>query len=55
MVFENDSKTQLILIEIEEQKMKLQERATADQKARAEIEKMELENIIMKKQLESKD
>ena len=55
MVFENDPKSQLILIEIEEQRMILQERATADQKARAEIEKMELENMIMKKQLESKD
>ena len=55
MVFENDPKTQLILIEIEERKMKLQERATADRKVRAKIEKMELENMIMKKQLESKD
>jgi len=54
MVFENDSRSQLILIEIEERKMVLQERATADRKARAEIEKMELENMIMKKQLESK-
>ena len=35
--------------------MVLQERTTADQKARAEIEKMELENMIIKKQLESKD
>ena len=55
MVFENDPKNQLILIEIEERKMKLQERATADRKVRAEIEKMELENMIMKKQLKSKD
>ena len=53
MEFENDSKPQLILIEIEERKMVLQERATADRKARAEIEKMELKNMIMKKQLKS--
>ena len=53
--FESKEKRQLLLIEIEEQKMILKERATADRKVQAEIEKMELENIIMKKQLESKD
>jgi hypothetical protein len=33
--------------------MALQERATADRKAQVEIEKLELENMIMKRKLES--
>ena len=54
---ENDpavnERSQLIQIEIEERKMTLQERATANRKAQAEVEKLELENLMMKKRLES--
>ena len=49
--FESEEKRQLLLIEIEERKMILKERATADRKVQAEIEKMELENITMRKRL----
>src|SRR5579859_3546611 len=52
---ENDPKHQLVLIEIEERRMALQERSTANRKVLAEVEKMELENKIIRKQLESKD
>ena len=49
---ENDQEhDQLILIEIEERKMALEERAIANRKAQAEIEKLEIENQLMKKQL----
>jgi len=38
-------------LEIEERKMKLAERQTADRRAKAEIEKLELENIKLRKEL----
>ncbi|UZO16648.1 uncharacterized protein OCT59_008029 [Rhizophagus irregularis] len=38
-------------LEIEECKMKLAERRTADRKAQAEIEKLELENLKLRKEL----
>jgi len=38
-------------LEIEERKMKLAERQTADRRAKAEVEKLELENIKLRKEL----
>jgi hypothetical protein len=49
--FEIEEKHQLMLIEIEKRKMSLQERVTANRKAQAEIEKVELENILTRKRL----
>ncbi|UZO15645.1 uncharacterized protein OCT59_007062 [Rhizophagus irregularis] len=43
---ESDSEREISKLEIEERKMKLAERRTADRKAQAEIEKLELENLI---------
>ena len=51
----DDERCQLMQIEIEERKMALQERTTANRKAEAEIEKLELENKMLKKRLESKN
>lgn len=51
----DDEKRQLMQIEIEERKMALQERATANRKIQAEIEKLELENKMLKKRLESEN
>lgn len=48
---EIEERHQLMLIEIEERKMSLQERVTADRKAQMEIEKIELENMMMRKKL----
>ncbi len=41
----------MLNIEIEERKMQLIERRTADRKLQAEIEKLELENVKLRKQL----
>ncbi len=41
----------MLNIEIEERKMQLIERRTADRKLQAEIEKLELENAKLRKQL----
>jgi FtsZ-binding cell division protein ZapB len=51
----DDERCQLMQIEIEERKMALQERTTANRKAEAEIEKLELENKMLKKRLESEN
>ncbi|PKK35866.1 hypothetical protein RhiirC2_805582 [Rhizophagus irregularis] len=40
-------------IEIEERKMQLAERKTANRRALAEVEKLELENIKLRKELEN--
>ena len=41
----------MLEIEIEEHKMQLVERQTADRRAQAEIQKLELENIKLRKEL----
>ncbi|PKK69322.1 hypothetical protein RhiirC2_850808 [Rhizophagus irregularis] len=48
---ESDSEREISKLEIEERKMKLAERRTADRKAQAEIEKLELENLKLRKEL----
>ncbi|CAB5186069.1 unnamed protein product [Rhizophagus irregularis] len=45
----SNEEQEIIKLEIEERKMKLAERRTADRKAQAEIEKLELENLKLRK------
>ncbi|PKC57738.1 hypothetical protein RhiirA1_472034 [Rhizophagus irregularis] len=47
----SNEEQEIIKLEIEERKMKLAERRTADRKAQAEIEKLELENLKLRKEL----
>ncbi|CAB4374052.1 unnamed protein product [Rhizophagus irregularis] len=51
--FEIDRQHTILQIEIEERKMQLAERQTANHRALAEIEKLELENIKLRKELEN--
>jgi hypothetical protein len=51
VAIEIEEKRQLMQIEIEERKMLLKKRITTDRKAQAEAEKVELENMIMKRKL----
>ncbi|CAB4418158.1 unnamed protein product [Rhizophagus irregularis] len=51
--FEIDKQHTILQIEIEERKMQLAERQTANRRALAEVEKLELENIKLRKELEN--
>ena len=51
--FEIERQHAILQIEIEERKMQLVERQTANRKALAEAEKLELENIKLRKELEN--
>ena len=51
--FEIEKQHAILQIEIEERKMQLVERQTANRKALAEAEKLELENIKLRKELEN--
>jgi hypothetical protein len=51
--FEIDRQHTILQIEIEERKMQLAERQTANHRALAEVEKLELENIKLRKELEN--
>ncbi|CAB4494747.1 unnamed protein product [Rhizophagus irregularis] len=51
--FEIDRQHTILQIEIEERKMQLAERQTANRRALAEVEKLELENIKLRKELEN--
>ena len=51
--FETENYQTILQIEIEECKMQLLERKTANRKAQAEIERLELENLELRKKLDS--
>jgi len=51
--FEIENHQTILQIEMEECKMQLVERKTANRKVQAEIERLELENIKLRKELDS--